>query len=160
MNSLYASNTGLIHLITAVFSLIAGTLVLYLPKGAKLHKQMGYAYSVCMLIMLITAFMIYRLFNGFGVFHIAAIASSFQLLVGLYVPLFMRKNKMWPYYHFRYMYWSVIGLYAAFVAETMVRIPQTPFFGMVGVAVTVVVIGGVIGFSKKQKEWKERWVKN
>mgnify|MGYP006270489875 CR=1 FL=1 len=32
------------------------------------------------------------------------------------------------------MYWSVVGLYAAFAAEILTRIPDTPFLNMVGLA--------------------------
>jgi hypothetical protein len=49
------------------------------------------------------------------------------------------------------MYWSVIGLYAAFVAEILTRVPETPFFGMVGLATFLVIgLGYVIWFRKKR----------
>ena len=36
--------------------------------------------------------------------------------------------------HFSFMYWSVRGLYAAFAAEVLTRIPEANFFGMVGIS--------------------------
>lgn len=59
---------GLLHLAAAIIALICGTLVLYMNKGTAKHKKVGYVYTGSMLIVIITAFGIYRLFNGFGLF--------------------------------------------------------------------------------------------
>ena len=146
---------GLIHLIASILALIFGTLVLVLTKGTKIHKQIGYAYFVSMLGVVITAFMIYRLFGRFGIFHITAIISSISLLGGM-IPVILRKPvNSWLRLHYSFMFWSVIGLYAAFVAETLVRIPQTPFFGMVGFAsFGVTIIGGIL-FAIYKKKWSK-----
>ena len=70
------------------------------------------------------------------------------------VPIWTKKpmNK-WKYRHFSFMYWSVIGLYAAFAAEILTRIPKTPFFGMVGLATGVILIIGGIFFGIKKAKW-------
>jgi hypothetical protein len=52
------------------------------------------------------------------------------------------------------MYWSVMGLYAAFVAETMVRIPDAPFYNMVGWATGGVMLIGGIAFGYYKKSWE------
>ena len=53
------------------------------------------------------------------------------------------------------MYWSVVGLYAVFAAGVLTRIPETPFFGMVGIATgTITIIGGIFIRINKAK-----WVK-
>jgi hypothetical protein len=103
-----------------------------------------------MVILLVTAFMLYNLFGKWGIFHYFAVVSTFTLLLGM-VPIFMRNQiKNWAYLHFSFMYWSVIGLYGAFVSEMMTRIPEVPFFGMVGLATAgVMVVGGIVfGFNK------------
>ena len=51
------------------------------------------------------------------------------------------------------MYWSVIGLYAAFAAEVLTRIPDTPFFGMVGVATFGIMLSGGVFFGINKKKW-------
>lgn len=51
------------------------------------------------------------------------------------------------------MYWSVIGLYAALVAEVLVRVPNTPFWWMVGVGVAVVTGFGTYFYVRKKKQW-------
>ena len=153
MRQVVFSEIGLIHLIVSILALIFGTLVLVLEKGTKRHKQIGYAYFVSMLGVIVTAFMIYRLFGRFGIFHITALISLVTLSAGM-IPAILRKpvNK-WFRWHYGFMYWSVMGLYAAFVAETMVRVPQTPFFGMVGIATFLVMLFGAVIFVKSQKTW-------
>lgn len=153
MRQIVFSEIGLIHLIASILALIFGTLVLITEKGTKRHKKIGYAYAISMLGLIITALMIYRLFGRFGIFHAAALLSTITLLGGM-IPAILRKPaNRWFRLHYGFMYWSVIGLYAAFVAEVLVRIPQTPFFRMVGVAsFLVTVIGGII-FAIYQKKW-------
>jgi uncharacterized membrane protein len=155
MRQIVYSNIGFIHLIASIFALIFGSLVLILQKGTKRHKQIGYAYFVSMIGVLATAFMIYRLFGRFGIFHVTAIISTVTLLFGM-IPAILRKPvNRWLSLHYGFMFWSVIGLYAAFAAESLVRIPQAPFFGMVGIATFAVMILGGIFFGIKQKKWSE-----
>lgn len=100
--------------------------------------------------------MMYRLFGGFGIFHIAAIVSFLTLLAGMIPPFFLRKNPNWISMHIGFMYWSVMGLYGAFVAETLVRIPDTPFFSMVGIGTGIVMgIGGFVFYRNRAKWEKE-----
>lgn len=153
MENLISGNIGLIHLITAILALIFGTAVLIANKATKFHKRLGYGYVASMVPMLITSFMLYNLFGSFGVFHIASIVS-FATLVGGMVPVFTKRpGSNWAAYHFSFMYWSVLGLYGAFFSEVFTRIPETPFFGMVGIASALTFgIGGYV-FSKKKSQW-------
>lgn len=152
MYYLYHDTTGLIHLATAMAAMVFGTLVLLWPKGTRRHKQIGYAYALSMIVMLITSFMIMRLFNGFGLFHYMAIVSSVTLAGGM-IPALLRKPKNWVVLHFAFMYWSVVGLYAAFVAEALTRIPETPFFGMLGISIFVVIGLANVFWYRKKKQW-------
>jgi len=153
MRQIVFSNVGFIHLVASVLALIFGSVVLISEKGTKRHKQIGYAYFVSMIAVIATAFMIYRLFGRFGIFHVTALISLLTLSAGM-IPAILRKPvNRWLRWHYGFMYWSVIGLYAAFMAESLVRIPQTPFFGMVGVATFgVIIIGGIV-FGICQKKW-------
>lgn len=152
---LYHDYIGLIHLISACFALIAGTWVLVGRKGSELHKKVGYFYFVNMLILNITAFMIYRLFGGFGIFHIAAIVSLVTVVAGM-IPIYF-KPKNWIAHHFSWMYWSVMGLYAAFASEILTRVPKSPFFGMVGIATGAIMIIASIIFRKKKNKWMNQF---
>ena len=160
--NLVSNEIGLVHLIVSIFALIFGTWVLAARKGTRTHRRTGYAYTVSMLLLLATAFMIYRLFGRFGVFHIAAIVSTVTLLGGM-IPVIRRKPKnSWLNLHFSFMYWSVFGLYAAFVAEMAVRLPirtaftslQT-FFTIVIVSTLATMLVGQIIFFKNKKKWQK-----
>ena len=151
MENLLHSPLGLVHLIFALVATITGSFVLGIRKGTKTHKRVGYTYFVSMVGLNGTAFMIYGLFGYFGVFHWAAVFSSLTILAGM-IPI-IKKKKGWIYRHFNFMYWSVIGLYAAFAAETLTRVPETPFFGMVGIATGLIVLMGAIGLIRYRKKW-------
>lgn len=53
--------------------------------------------------------------------------------------------------HVWFMYYSVLGLYAAFASELIVRIPDKPFYTMVGIATGTIFIGEPSSFSKRRK---------
>ena len=152
---IYSNEIGLMHLIASIIALITGTWVITTQKGTAIHKKIGYIYVVSMTVLIITAFMIYRLFGGFGIFHIAAIISTIALLGGM-IPVILRKpEKSWLGLHYNFMYWSVMGLYAAFVAEVLTRVPQTRFFWMVGIATFGVMLLANIAFNIYKKRWKK-----
>jgi hypothetical protein len=153
MLDMIQSTEGLIHFIAGILALITGTTTLILKKGTKLHIRIGYVYVVSMIILLVTSFMIYRLFNGFGIFHYASIVSSISVVLGILPPILLRYKSYWARLHFTAMYWSVIGLWAAFIAEMSVRIPESSFMWMVGVAFGTVILIGVIIFGIKKKDW-------
>jgi uncharacterized membrane protein len=123
-NNLTTGTTGLMHLLASVAALVLGSIVLAMKKGTAIHKKIGYAYSMTMLVLLITAFMIYRLFDGWGIFHWSAVLSSVTLLGGLMPMITKRHTRSFVVTHFSLMYWSVMGLYGAAVAEVLVRIPK------------------------------------
>lgn len=153
MENLVGNNIGLVHLISSCFTIIFGTYILIAKKGTKQHIKIGYLYVISMVILIVTAFMIYRLFNGWGIFHYTTLLSLISIILGM-VPIWTKKpvNK-WKYLHFSFMYWSVIGLYAAFAAEILVRIPETPFFGMVGIATGIIMLVGGIIFGINKAKW-------
>lgn len=151
MNSLIHSTTGLIHLIFCSVALITGTSILILVKGSVIHKRIGYVYSLSMLIVNGTAFGLYHLFGRLGPFHIAALISLLTLVAGMF-PVLLR-TKSWLNYHLAFMYYSVIGLYAAFASEVIVRIPGIAFGPAVGVATALVMITAMILFHTLSKKW-------
>lgn len=157
MRNFITSEIGLIHFIVSMLSVVFGTAILLMEKGTKRHKQIGYAYVLSMLGVIITSFMMYRLFGKFGIFHVAALVSAITLSLGM-IPAILRKPaKTWFSLHFGFMYWSVIGLYAAFAAEMMVRIPQQPFFRMVGFASFGVALLGAIFMAIYKKKWSQMY---
>lgn len=155
MQTLIHSPIGLIHVIASMLSLISGTMVLLMSKGTQLHKSIGYGYALLMLIVNGTAFGLFGLFGKFGPFHAAALVSLVTLVAGM-LPAILRKSN-WLVLHFSFMYYSVIGLYAAFASEVIVRIPGIPFGPAVGLATALVMISAMIAFRSLSKHWQVRY---
>jgi len=157
MRNFITSEIGLIHFIVSMLSVVFGTAILLMKKGTKRHKQIGYAYVFSMLGVIITSFLMYRLFGKFGIFHVAALVSAVTLSLGM-IPAILRKPvKTWFSLHLSFMYWSVIGLYSAFAAEILVRIPEQPFFRMVGFASFGVALIGAIFMAIYKKRWSQMY---
>jgi uncharacterized membrane protein len=153
MSNLVNDEIGMVHFIASLLALVFGSAVLMMTKGTKSHIRIGYLYLVSMVILLLTAFTLYNLFGRWGIFHYFAVLSTCTLLLGM-VPVFMRNQiKNWAYLHFSFMYWSVIGLYGAFVSEMMTRIPEVPFYNMVGLATAGVMLAGGIVFGINKTKW-------
>lgn len=169
LNNFITSNTGLIHFCASIFSLILGSYVLVLDKGTVKHKIIGRLYSLTMLIVLVSAFMIYGLFGTWGIFHWAAVISSFTLVSGL-IPILIKKPKsIYLRFHFIFMYWSVIGVYGAFVSETLVRIPKViiesgvpnnVFYYLTGIGTTLVMGVGMYFYLKYKPKWDSLFGQN
>ncbi|WP_299821232.1 DUF2306 domain-containing protein [uncultured Pontibacter sp.] len=147
------SALGWFHLIVALLAMVAGAFVLATKKGTEKHKRMGYSYVIAMALVCTSALGIYNLTGRFGLFHIMAVISSLTLALGM-VPLLVKSMPLkYKAVHLWFMYYSVLGLYAAFASELSVRLPDKPFFAMVGIA-TVIVFGlGTAFILKKEKVW-------
>ena len=164
MDNIVSGATGLIHLIVSIIALITGLVVLITTKGTKRHKQIGYIYAISMVILNITAFMIYKLFGKFGIFHWFALVSCLTLLLGIY-PALVKNFKNYLLVHFNYMYWSVVGLYCAFCAEILTRIPfiydlpnKRQLFGILtGVSIFLVMTVATIIFAKMKPKWTKQY---
>ncbi len=156
MENLIHSPIGLTHVASASVALVLGTLALAFRKGTLVHKRIGYAYVFAMLAVNATAFGIYKLFGGFGLFHFFAIVSLITMAIGMLPFLFRWKNGL--KFHISQMYYSVLGLYAAFFAETAVRVPASvkTWAGFWVVVMGATVLTFVIGtwvFVRKYKNW-------
>jgi uncharacterized membrane protein len=145
------SPIGVAHLASSVIAMLLGAYMLWADKGTKIHKRVGYAYCLSMLSVNATAFGIYYLWGRFGIFHGFALLSLFTLFSGM-IPIIVRKNAQTISLHLSFMYWSVIGLYCAFVAETLVRCPIPFLYGNLSIAVFIGTFGvmflGALGFRK------------
>lgn len=149
------SSLGWFHLITALLAMVAGAFVLAARKGTKRHKQVGYLYVISMLLVCGSAMGIYRLTGTFGIFHITAIVG-FLTLAGGIIPMLMKNiERKYKAVHIWFMYYSVLGLYAAFASELIVRIPDKPFYTMVGIATGGIFLIGTIFILKKEKIWSK-----
>lgn len=146
------SPVGQLHLASAVVALAAGAWIVLRPKGTATHRRVGWIYAFSMLLLNVTALLIYRLTGSFGPFHIAALFSLATLIAGI-IPAWRRRPvDKWLDHHYFWMAYSYLGLLAATVAETATRVPSvqafaggpTPIFWIVVIvaSVAVLVVGG------------------
>ncbi|WP_338766932.1 DUF2306 domain-containing protein [Bernardetia sp. ABR2-2B] len=138
------SSLGSVHLFAAIIAMITGLIVILKGhKGNISHQRIGYIYVFSMLLLNGTAFGIYN-FGKFSMFHFFAIVSLVSLTAGMLPMVFNISNKM--RFHYRYMSWSVVGLYAAFVAEFFTRFVHFEYFWVVVMIGTIAVsaIGGYL----------------
>lgn len=143
-----------VHVISALVAMALGLWVLLRRKGDRLHRRLGYGYMANMFVVNGTAFAMYGLFGKFGPFHVAAVVSLLTLIAGLRPALRRPRMPDWLQRHMVYMYWSVIGLYAAFFSEVMVRLPLGATFAkaVAGATVATLVLGAVL-----QRRFVKRW---
>lgn len=112
--------TGYLHLSAAVVALLAGATIFFRRKGTVIHRGLGYVYSAAMVTVLVTALLIYRLTHSFNILHFFAVVATPPLVIGLTVAILRRPG--WLEWHYRWMSWSYVGLFAAFLAETATRV--------------------------------------
>ncbi len=137
------SPLGTVHLIASIIAMITGLFVILKGhKGGVLHKRIGYIYVFSMLLLNGTAFGIYN-FGSFSMFHFFSVVSLSSLTAGMLPMLLKLKNKI--RFHYRYMSWSVVGLYAAFVAEVFTRFVRFDYFWVV-VMVGSILVSAVGGY--------------
>ena len=160
MNTLTGSLAGQIHLISGTVALIFGGAVLIAKKGTKIHRKVGYLYVLSMAILIISSFFVYRLFGKFGPFHVLSLVSTFSLLAGM-IPMLKKVRTPKDFEtHFKRMYWSVAGLYAAFAAESFVRIPKFGgFWQAVAWSFVLAFVVCFVAFIKMRPVWSRKFGK-
>ena len=147
------SAVGWFHFIVSLSALLFGTLVLFKRKGTKNHKIMGYVYVVSMVLLNVSSFFIVN-FGGFSLFHFFAIVSLITVLGG-FIPALLRIHN-WFAFHFYFMSWSVVGLYAALWSEIGTRFVgnMQEFWWAVALATGITVIIGARVINREAKKLK------
>jgi len=135
--NLIHSGIGFFHTIVAVLAMVFGSIVLLNPKGTQKHRKLGYAYVMCMALMIISSFGMYN-FGGFSLFHAFSIVSTLTLVAGIYPAI--KRTKGWYGKHYYFMSWSVIGLYGAFWAEIGTRLLEMQYFWWAVMAATLLTV--------------------
>ena len=128
MADLLKSPISLLHIGFGLVALLAGTLVLLMPKGTPRHRQVGYVYVASMLVVLTTAFGIYHLFGRFGIVHWGAVGSWLALLAGMGAAWGRARLLNWLTWHYLGLSASVTSLYATFLVESTYRLFPARFF--------------------------------
>lgn len=143
-----------LHIAAAVAAMLLGLLVLFRRKGTRSHRRLGYAYVAAMMVLNLSAFGMYRLFGIFGPFHIAAVVSTLTIAAGMRAILKRPRTQRTVELHLVFMYWSVLGLYAAFFSELMVRVRiNGAFMIIVSIATGVTVLFGALLQRRLISKW-------
>ncbi len=153
MQDIIHSNIGWFHFIVSLLALLFGTFVLLNKKGTKLHKIIGYSYVISMMLLNVSSFFIVN-FDGLSLFHFFSIFSLMTVLAGI-IPAIMR-TKNWFSFHFYFMSWSVVGLYAALWSEIGTRFVgnMQEFWWMVVLATGLTVFIGSRIIKREAKKLK------
>jgi len=142
-----------LHLAAALLAVVLGGLILWLPKPVRLHRQLGAAYSLCMLVVSGTALQIFELFGRFGIVHWGAVVSLGLLAGGIGLAIWRPRRIDWRFGHRVLMGASVTGLVAAGLVESTYRLVPRAYFWeyCLGVPFFTFLIGGLLLFRKQTK---------
>lgn len=143
------SALGWMHTSFALMALVAGAAVVLRRKGTPHHRRLGWVYVGSMLGLNATALLIYRLFGGFGPFHVAALLSLATLAGGLWPAL--RRRPGWVVRHYWWMTYSYVGLLAAAAAEAVTRLPGITFWWAVLLASAAVMAAGAVLITRRAR---------
>ena len=136
------------HVVAALSALIAGAVVLFLPKGTHTHRAIGTAYVVALVLVNVAALSLHRE-DVFGVFHWLAVASLVTIAVGLSPLLLGKRSSSVIATHAFCMTWSYVGLAAAGCGQLAVAIGHDLAAWVVPVVIGAVLsIGGVAIFGR------------
>jgi uncharacterized membrane protein len=136
---------GIAHVGFGLASLVLGVGIFSSRKGTDAHRVVGATYVLSMVGLNVTALLIYRMFGGFGVFHVLALINLTLLLAGFFTVLVKRPRENWLRYHYYLMGWAYVGLWAATATEFMVRIVGwSAGVGTVVPTGVVVFLGGAL----------------
>jgi uncharacterized membrane protein len=113
---------GAAHMAFGLAAVILGLAVVLMEKGSAVHRRVGMVYVLTMLLLNVTALLIYDLWGRWGPFHNFALVSLTTLLCGI-APAWLRRPQRWLRLHATFMSWSYAGLLAAFFSEIGTRLP-------------------------------------
>ena len=129
-------------------TLLAGVAVLLLPKGTHIHRVIGTAYVLALVLVNVAALSLHRE-DAFGVFHALAVASLVTIAVGLSPLLLGKRSPMVVATHAYCMTWSYAGLVAAGCGQLAVAGGQDLSAWVVPTVIgTVLTVSGVMIFGR------------
>jgi uncharacterized membrane protein len=115
------SSIGAAHVAAALAALAFGLFVIATRKGTQLHRAMGMAYAIAMVVLNLCALMIYRINGHFGPFHVLALLSLATIFAGVAMAVMRPRN--WLVRHYLMMNFSYLGLLSAATTQMLVNVP-------------------------------------
>jgi len=107
------------HTLIGPLALASGLVAIVLKKGTALHKRIGYAYALSMLLLTSSSLFIYNMFEGWGPFHYMALVSMATIFAALIPAWRYRHRANWLIWHNKMMLWSYVGLVMATGSHVM-----------------------------------------
>jgi len=151
---------GTAHIALAVASLTLGAMVFLQPKGGRRHRLLGRLYAGALVLVNVSALLVYEESSGPGPFHVLALVSLATLSAGLVPALLRRPGGSWLEAHAYFMSWSYVGLVAAGVAQVGTMVAGPGALPVVLPSVLVVLVGALLihgrvprvlsGFARKE----------
>jgi len=136
------------HVLAAVTALVAGAVVLRLPKGIGPHRLAGSVYVVCLVTVDLAALSVHREAT-FGVFHALAVLSLLTIAAGLLPLLLGSRSPVALNMHAYCMTWSYAGLVAAGCGQLAVTFTSRFGAWMVPTVIgTVLAVSGLLIFRR------------
>jgi uncharacterized membrane protein len=120
--------TGSFHATLAALCIVVGAVQLIRPKRGAGHRARGYAFVYAILIADGAAMMLYRFTGAFNIFHVGALVNLILVIAAIVPVLRTPRPANWKLWHYHFIAWSYVGLIAAALTETVVRLsyPITP----------------------------------
>jgi uncharacterized membrane protein len=132
------SLVGNIHIAVAIYSVIAGAIVLRNQKGTVLHTWLGRSFVVSMLATDITAFLFIPS-TGISWFHPLAVFNFAYIVLGLW-HAYLRRSNQWLVYHYYFFAYAFLGVVAAAAG----RVPLLFIDGIMNAAlIAIAVVFGI-----------------
>jgi uncharacterized membrane protein len=147
------------HTISAILSLVFGTIVLFGNKGDLRHKKLGLWYFYAMLINNLTALVIINAFGKWFFPHYLAIACLIVIIPGIIA--IKLKHKYWLKIHIISMVISYYLLIGGAINEAFLHIPKLrpfiinndPIVGITQMVAQILFIGLLIYFLRKYRKF-------
>lgn len=126
-------------------ALVAGGVVVALPKGTRHHRLAGRVYAGSLGLVNVTAFLVYEITGGLNAFHAMAVLSAVTLAAGL-LSLQGRARRRGHFEpHAYFMSWSYVGLVAAGTAQVVTSFTSfPPGLSVWAPTLAVMLVGGFV----------------
>lgn len=135
---------GTAHIALAIASLTLGAVVFLQQKGGGRHRLLGYLYAGALLLVNVSALLVYEESSDLGPFHVLALISLVTLSAG-FIPAFLRWPRgSWLGAHAYFMSWSYVGLVAAGAAQMATKLAGPGMLQVVVPTALIVLVGALL----------------
>lgn len=144
-----------LHVVAVTATLVAGAIVLLLPKGSAIHKRFGWLYITSIAVMAFSSFGIYELRNGPSIFHAVSVVILVVVGLGTYQPLRRKTCSNWLLWHLVLMQISYVMLVVTGIAQFFDQLPfSSPALNAV-VFLQLPLIAGIVLISLSARSRKD-----